>query len=297
MGAFTISSTLNLSNPRPSYTETRRVTMASKTTLDSSGFSSVVSASNFKQPGQLLETFSRTTPLGTMCCRSLSVVPVNRSVLDVFDVTMNADTDYQWLVPKAGTGSRQYVLPVTTEFEANEREAELWRREYTVQPEKNKNDTTTDIGGNSTTTGGKPLIQKVKVIDVRVSFMIDTANGPANLIAVYDTISNVKNKWNSAQFLYWPANQVFCTGAQITNVREEIYRITYSFRWDAWFDCVQEPKRDRQGTIYFDSGTDDPSDVYWRSDYRDSFDLNSIYNDSFDSTIAKEMAREGSFLA
>jgi len=297
MPAFTTASSLNLSNPRPSYTETRRVVMSSKQTLDSTGFNAVLAIANFKQPGQLLETFSMTTVLGTMRCRSLNVVPVNRTSLDVFDVTMNADTDYQWLVPKAGFGGRQYVLPVTTEFEANEREAELWRRQYTINPAFNKNDTTTDIGGTSTTTGGKPMIQKVKVIDVRVSLLIDTANGPSNLIAVYDTISSVKNKWNSANFLYWSPNQVFCTNASITNMREEIYRITYSFRWDAWYDCVQEPRRDRQGSIFFDTGTDDPSDVFWRSDYRESADLNQIYNDTFDSTVTKEMAREGSFIA
>lgn len=297
MPAFTISSSLNLSNPRPSYTETRRVVMSSKQTLDSAGFNQVLAIANFKQPGQLLETFSVTNVLGTMRCRSLNVVPLSRTALDVFDVTMMADTDYQWLVPKTGFGGRRYVLPVTTEFEANEREAEVWRRQYAQQPEYNKNDITTDIGGTSTTTGGKPMIQKVKVIDVRVSFMIDTANGPSNLIAVYDTISTVKNKWNSSNFLYWQPFQVFCTNAAITNVREEIYRITYSFRWDQWYDCVQEPRRDRQGSIFFDTATDDPADVYWRSDYRDVADLNAIYNDSFDSTIAKEMAREGSFIA
>jgi hypothetical protein len=232
-----------------------------------------------------------------MVVRGLTVTPVARQGLDLFDVTMNADTDYQWLTPKTGTGARAYVLPVTTEFEASEREAELWRREYTIDPAKNKNDITTDIGGTSTTTGGKPLIQKVKVIDIRISLVIDTANGPANLVAVYDTISSVKNKWNNATFLYFGADQVFCTGATITNIREEMYRVTYSFRWDAWFDCVQEPKRDRQGSIFFDANTDDPSDVYWRSDFRDSFDLNAIYNDTFDANIAKEMAREGSFLS
>jgi len=297
MPAFTISSSLTLSGMRPSYSETRRVTMGTKTTIDDAGIASVISASGFKSPGQMLETFSRSVPFGAMRCRSVSVAPIPSTTLEVFDVTMVADTDYQWATPKAGTGSRQYMLPISAEFEANEREAELWRRQYTVNPEKNKNDTTTDIGGTSTTTGGKPLIQKVKVIDVKVSMVIDTSNGPSNLIAVYDTVSSVKNKWNSAVFLHWQPNQVFCTNATVTQMRDEFYRVTYSFRWDAWYDCSQEPERDLSGFIQYQPSSDDPLKVCWRSDYRESYDLNAIFNDSFDATIAKDMAKKGSFLS
>lgn len=297
MGALTIANSLNVSNPRPSYTEVRRVTMGSKVTLDSAGYASVIAASQFKSPGELLGTFSRTALLGTMRCRTLSVSPVPTAGLGIFDVTMVADTDYQWLTPKAGAGSRQYVLSVSTEVEANEREVELWRSNYTIQPAKNKNDTGLDIGGTSTTSGGKPMIQKIKVTDIRISMVIDTANGPSNLVPVYDTISLVKNKWNSAAFLNWSADQVFCTNASVTQMREEFYRVTYSFRRDAWYDCTQEPERDLSGFILYSPSTDDPQTVCWRSDYRLSHDLNVIFNDCFDANIAKDMAKKGSFLS
>lgn len=296
MAAFTISSSLNLDNPRPSYTEVRRVTMAAKTNLDASGLASVITASGFNSPGQLLTAFSRTTVVGTMRVRRLSVQPVPNSTLDIFDVTMSADTDYQWLTPKAGTGSRQYVLSVASEWEHNEREVELWRTSYTTQPSANLNGNT-DIGGTSTTTGGKPITKRINVTDCKVTMIIDTSAGPSNIAQVRDTISLVKDKWNSANFVGFAPNTVFCTAANIVQMREEFYRVTYQFRRDEWFDCVQEPRRDIQGQIFFQSGTDDPSTVYWRSETRGTYDLNAIFNDTFDSTIAKDMAAKGSFLS
>lgn len=296
MAQFTIASSLNLDSPRPSYTETRRVTMPSKTQLTSAGFASVFAASSFPNTGQMLSTFSRTDLLGPMRVRRIGIQPVVGGSQEVFDVSMVADTEYQWMTPKAGTGSRQYILPVSAEFEANEREVELWRTGYTTQPSANLNGTT-DIGGASTTTGGKPVLTKVKVIDVKVSMVIDTSNGPSNLVSVYDTISTAKNKWNSAVFLHWQPNNVFCTNATVTQLREEFYRVTYMYRWDAWFDCVQEPNRDATGLIYFNSNTDDPTTVYWKSESRSTFDHNNIFSDCFDSTIAKDIAKKGSFLS
>lgn len=299
MAARATNTSFNIDANRSSYTATVRVVPSSKPdTTASAGYDTIiadaVATGDIKYPGVLLETFSRTSYLGPLRSRRITVVPVNpTNGATVFDVTMHADTDYFYA---GNAGTRQWILPVSTEFEVSDREIELWRTSYTTNPSANIN-STTDIGGTSTTTGGKPITFKAQQIDVKVSIVVDTENGPSNLISLYDRINTVKDKWNSASFLHWQSpNLVFCTGANITQVRDEFYRVTYHYRWDQLFDAVQEPERDRQGQIYFTAGTDDPRAVYWVSPYRATTDHNNIFNDAFDSTIAKKMAKEGWYI-
>jgi hypothetical protein len=137
---------------------------------------------------------------------------------------------------------------------------------------------------------------RVPTLDVRISLVHDVSNATAGtLVAIYDKISTVQGTWNSTPFLHWVQYDVFCTSANVAQIRDEYYRVTYNFRWDYWKDCAQIPEMDNDGRPKND-GAGRAKNVFWTGLARGSSDHNVIFNTLPDAVAAKQWAKEGSWL-
>jgi hypothetical protein len=250
-------------------------------------------------PMQLFGTFSTTTLLGPMRVRDAKVVTVPNSGGKIFDVAVTYNTEYTWaenVLAAEGNEIQKYILPVSTEWEAGERSVQAYRQyaaspAYTF-PAANLN-SSADIGGLKIDEGGKPVELRIPSTDFKVSLIVDTTQ--YQLVVLYDDVSSTRGKWNSTTFLHFNANSVYCIGASVSHIRDEFYRVTYSFKWDEWYDCTQECLRDGEGYVIGD-GASHAGTVYWRSQVRTTFDHNVIFNSQPDSTVAKQIAKEGCFV-
>lgn len=248
-------------------------------------------------PLKLLNTWSTTTLLGTMRLRQTQINPHMGGKGKIFDVTQQFDSMYRWTNIAAGGGTDQYVLPVSVAFEYAERPVQVWRNAtFTTSPSANAN-TSTDIGGTKVDRSGKPVEQTVNSVTFKLSLVVDcsgTISGQT-LTSLYDDIDTVRGKWNSATFLHWSANKLLCTAADVSHIRDEYYRASYSFLWDEWLLCDQKPNLDVDGYPIMDTNKQ-VKDVYWASRQRSTTDFNGIFDTQPNVTIAKQMAKEGSYL-
>jgi hypothetical protein len=112
---------------------------------------------------------------------------------------------------------------------------------------------------------------------------------------VIDAVSTVRGRWNDATFLWFSANSVYCTSANVSHIRDEYYRASFCFVWDQYFDCSQYPQVDNDGHIYGD-GSGHAKNVYWKSLKRSNATFGLIFNLCPDATVAAQMAKEGSYL-
>jgi hypothetical protein len=247
------------------------------------------------EPLDPLGTLSLTTVLGMMRIRSMQIMPVEPSVGKVFDAVITYGTEYMW-AEIGSPGTPQLTLPVEVSFAATERTVASYRnRTFTTQPSANLN-TTADIGGTAVDEEGRPVEGRVASTTFGLSLVFDVSQTGKTLVGLYDDLNSVRGRWNSASFLHWTANQVICTDADVTQIRDEFYRVTYRFRWDEWYDCEQTPLRDNDNVIKLNS-SGKASAVYWRSINRGTANFDSIVFDiAPDATLAKQMALEGSWL-
>ena len=125
---------------------------------------------------------------------------------------------------------------------------------------------------------------------------ISAVNSGTTLVSVFDKIGALEGKWNSASFPHFSgANWVYCESGNVAHVRDEYYRATFNLKWDLWYGCEQQPKTDVWGKASLDSNGAAQT-VTWKSLVRGSADLNQMFDLSSDATLAKQIAREGSFL-
>lgn len=239
--------------------------------------------------------WSSSSLLSAMRLRQYTITPVAGGQGKIFDVQCIYNTEYVWANISGGGGTDQLMLPVQVEFEAGERIAQLYRNSPTTTPSANLN-TAANIGGTSVDEQGKPVQIRIPTMDVRISMIIDSSNlsGGGTLTPLYDTIATAAGRWNSTTFLYWNANQVFCTTANLTHVRDEFYRASFVFRWDQWYDCEQIVQCDNDGYPFLLAGK--ASTVYWKSLVRGTFDHNTIFNASANAVLAKQVCKEGCYL-
>jgi hypothetical protein len=229
--------------------------------------------------------------------RSWKTQPVQQSESKVWDVSAVYSSQYTWA---KATGLDMLVLPVEVNMEAGERMVQAWRTSSTPSsfgiPPYYIYGKSYDIGGDKIDEAGKPATVRVPTMDVRISLIQDVSNTSAGtLVTVYDKINTVQGKWNSLAFLHWGAYEVFCTSATVSHIRDEYYRITYNFRWDYWWDCVQIPEMDNDGHPKGD-GTGHALNVFWQGLKRGTADHNIIFNTAPDPAVAKQMALEGCYL-
>lgn len=246
------------------------------------------------EPLDLFGTFSTTTVLGTMRIRSMQIVPVEPTVGKVFDAVITYGTEYMWAEITGGTPG--LTLPVEVSFGATERTVAVYRNKtFGTNPSANLN-STADIGGTSVDEEGRPVEGRISSTNFSVSLVFDVSQTGKSLVGVYDDIDLCRGKWNSSSFLHWTANQVICTDADVSHIRDEFYRVTYRFRWDEWFDCEQMPLRDNDNVVKLNS-SGKATTVYWRSINRSTANHNNIIFDiAPDATLARQMALEGSWL-
>jgi len=239
------------------------------------------------------KTWGTTTLNGTLRLRKYDIVPVAGGKSRVFDVKASYDTEYYWA---KATGLSKLLLPVEVEMEAGERTMQVWRNpSFTTQPAANLN-TTADIGGTKVDEAGKPIEARVPTMSLRISLVHDVSNtSTGTLVSIYDKISTVRGTWNTSTFLHWSANEVFCTSANVSHIRDEYYRATYVFVWDRFYDCTQLPQMDNEGHVYGD-GSSHAKNVYWKSLNRSTSNHNIIFNTLPDATAAAQIALEGSYL-
>lgn len=225
--------------------------------------------------------------------RKYDISPVPGGKSRVFDVSATYDSEYFYA---KATGLAKLILPVEVEMEAGERTMQVWRNaSFGTSPTANLN-STSDIGGTKVDEAGKPIECRVPTISVRISLIHDISNTTTGtLVGVYDKISTIRGTWNSASFLHWGSNEVFCTSANVSHVRDEYYRVSYVFVWDRFYDCSQLPQMDNEGHMYGD-GSGHAKTVYWKSLNRSTADHNIIFNTLPDAAVAKQIALEGSYL-
>lgn len=248
-------------------------------------------------PLKLLNAWSTTTLMGTMRLRQTQVVPHMGGKGKIFDVTQQFDTMYRWTNVAAGGGTDQYVLPITVAYEYGERPVQVYRNQtFGTQPSANAN-TTSDIGGSAVDRSGKPVESSVNSVTLKISLIVDTSGtiSGQTLTSLYDDIDTIRGKWNNATFLNWSSNQLLCTAADVSPIRDEYYRASYSFLWDEWKLCDQKPNLDIDGFPAMNTNRQ-VKDVYWASRQRGSTDFNGIFDTQPNTTIAKQMAKEGSYL-
>lgn len=242
-------------------------------------------------------THSVTGFLTTLRLRQYTITPVVGGESKIFDVQGVYSSEYGWANISGGGGTDKLVLPVTIEMEANERTVNVWRVASSPSafalPPLAIYGKSYDIGGTKVDEAGKPIEIRVPTMDVRVSMLVDTHKN--TLGVVYDKINTIQGRWNNDTFLWWSASEVFCTSANAAPVRDEIYRVSFNIRWDYWKDCVQIPEMDNDGGVLGD-GAGKAKNVFWSGPGRGTVAFSTIWSLSADSTLAAQMAKEGSWL-
>jgi hypothetical protein len=251
------------------------------------------------EPGDVFpgQTFSTSSLLTTCRLRSFQITPVLGSKGYVFDVVANYSSEYTWANISGGGGSDKLIEPITVDMEAGERTVQAWRVSGSTGfalPPSYIYGKSYDIGGEAIDDVGKPTQVRVPTQDVRITIMNDCSR--ATLVAIYDKINTVQGCWNNAIFLHWAPYEVFCTSANVSHVRDEWYRITYNFRWDLWKDCNQVPEYDTNGKPKIDGPGKKAKYVFWTGLKRNSINHNLIFDTCTDSTLAKQYAKEGTYL-
>ena len=253
----------------------------------------------FGNPMSYLISPTLTDVVGKMRLRTASVQPVPASMGKVFDCSGRYDQMYTWVEGGSKGYTGQLILPIEVTIDGTPRQVTMYRSANTsgafgTAPAANLN-STTDIGGDKIDEAGKPVQGLIPALNVRISLVIDSSSSAMDLVSVGDTLHNVQNKWNDGVFLWWTDKQVVCDSAQLAPIRDEYYRVTYSFRWDAWFNCEQVPKYDCWGKHKIDdNGKAD--EVYWRSLKRSTWNMETIFNGQPNTTIAKDIAKRGTWL-
>ena len=243
----------------------------------------------------LAAAWSSSDLLSAMRLRQYTVTPVAGGQGKIFDVQCIYNTEYVWANINGGGGSDQLMLPVQVEFEAGERIAQLYRNSPTTSPSANLN-TAANIGGTSVDEQGKPVQIRIPTMDVKISLIVDVSNLAltSTLVTAYDKISTIAGTWNSTTFLHWSANEVFCTSANLTHVRDEFYRASFAFRWDKWYDCEQIVQCDNDGYPFLIAGK--ATTVYWKSLVRGTSNHNLLFDLAPNTTLATQVAKEGCYL-
>jgi hypothetical protein len=275
----------------PAYLVTKRVSSTSVLDLaKSTDLASVID----KDPGELLTTASDSTRTGRMRLRSADVRHVPGSNGLVVDVSYRFDSMYTWCDTGSSGRPASLALPVVVDFDSTPRSVTMYRTSsggYTTNPSANLN-TSTDIGGTKVDYGTRPLSAQIRQATVRISLVIDTTRH--SLVAVYDRVSSIQNTWNSATFLHWTANTVYCETANLTPIRDEYYRASYVFKWDQWLRCEQVPKVDIQGRPSLDSNGSSAT-VTWKSLYVGTYNHSLIFQEQPDADLAEQIALRGCF--
>ena len=241
------------------------------------------------EPHQAFNVFGSLTYLAPLRLRQTRVVPVPGTKGLYFDAVQVYDTAYRWHLL-----NDRYVLPVEVSWVATERQVQVYRnRTFGTNPAANLN-VTSDIGGTKVDTGGKPFDGVVSQTRLKINLLVDTSQ--SQLTVTYDNVDSIRGKWNSSAFLHWPSQSVYCSSADVSHVRDEFYRTSYEFVWDEWFMCEQVPERDSDGYPILNVDAQ-VKDVYWKSLQRQTFNVDGvIFGQQPSATIAREIAKEGSFL-
>jgi hypothetical protein len=247
-------------------------------------------------------TLSDGNRYGRLRLRNISAIPLAATAGKLVDLQLRYDSMYVWaeIASDDPPTTAQLALPVEVDFDATPRAVTMYRSPasgvFTTNPSADLN-TTTDIGGTKVDYASKPVQAVIPSITVRVSLVLDVsrASPGMTLVSLYDRVSSHQGRWNSAAFLHWNANQVYCESASVAPIRDEFYRATYIFRWDRWYGCEQVPKTDVNGRAAVDSSGQSTT-VTWKSFVRGSIDHNAIFNDQPNPTLSAQWAKEGSWL-
>lgn len=277
------------------YVVTKRLVSTTSRDMASQNDLKALREAALGDPLEPLTTFSTSSVAGTMRVRNFQLTPVQPSEGKVFDAQITYGTEYMWA--KVGSpGTPALILPVEVTFAASERTVAVYRNpSFTTNPSANLN-SSTDIGGTSVDEEGRPVEGRIASNTLGISLVFDVSQTGKTLVGAYDDISTVRGKWNSASFLHWGANQVYCADADVTPIRDEFYRVTYRLVWDEWFGCEQMPSRDNDNIIKINS-SGKAATVYWRSISRSTINMdNIIFDIAPNATIARQIALEGSWL-
>jgi hypothetical protein len=275
------------------YTVVRRVTMDGSVDVEDATQMALVLGAFGAPLSSLRATMVLTERMGMMRLRTVSATPVPNTESSVFDVTARYDQLYTW---NKATSLEKLQLPVEVDFDATPRSVLMYRSpSFTTQPAADLN-TTSDIGGTKVDYAGKPIQALIPQMTVRVSMVFDSTNSSSGtLVSVYDKINTLSGKWNSATFLHWAANQVYCESGSVSHIRDEYFRATFNLRWDLWYGCEQQPQTDIWGKPALDSNGA-ANAVTWKTLVRGSANLSNMFSLSSDSTVAAQIAKEGCFL-
>jgi hypothetical protein len=284
---------LNAGGAGSSFTVTKRLVSDKPIDLKVAADVADLKTAAFGDPLDPLVAVTNASDVGRMRLRTTSIVPVPGSASKVFDVVGKYDQLYTWMDISGGTAA--LALPVEVEFDATPRSVIMYRTgTFTTSPTADLN-TTTDIGGTKVDYASKPVPALIPQMRVRVSLILDVGTTGMTLVSAYDRIATATGKWNGSSFLHWSANTVYLETASVSAIRDEYYRCTYNFVWDFWKACEQVPKTDVNGRAAVDSNGS-ANTVTWKSQVRGTYDHNLIFNDQPNSTLAKQIALEGSFL-
>jgi hypothetical protein len=249
-----------------------------------------------------LSTPTDASRYGRLRLRSINAVPLPATNGKIVDLQLRWDSMYVWaeIALDEPPTTSQLALPVEVDWDATPRSVTMYRSPisgaFTTPPSADLI-TTTDIGGTKVDYASKPLQAIIPAITVRISLVLDVsrASPGMTLVSLYDRVSSHQGRWNSAAFLHWNANEVYCESASVSPIRDEFYRATYLFKWDRWYGCEQVPKTDVNGRAAVDSNGAS-NVVTWKSFARGTVNHNSIFNDQPNPTLSTQWAKEGSWL-
>lgn len=278
-----------------SFTVTKRLVSDDALDMTDATDLAAIKAAAFGDPLDALVTLTDSNPVGRHRLRQTNVVPVAGSGAKVFDCVGKFDSLYTWVKWNDGASDQaQLALPVEIELDSTPRSVVMYRTgSFTTSPSANLT-TTSDIGGTKVDYASKPVPAQIPQMRTKVSLIFDCGRSGSTLVSAYDRIASITGTWNSATFLHWSANTVFCESANISHVRDEIYRTTYIFVWDQWYSCDQIPKTDVWGKYSVDANGS-ASTVTWKSQYRSTYDHNNIFSDQPVPNLAKWWARKGTW--
>lgn len=243
-------------------------------------------------------TLSDTSRYGRLRLRNINAVPLPATNGKIVDMQLRFDSMYVWAeIVGEGTVS-QLALPVEVEFDSTPRAVTMYRSGATFgTPPTADLNTTADIGGTKVDYASKPVQAFIPATTVRFSLILDVSRTSPGmtLVSLYDRVVSAAGRWNASTFLHWSALEVYCESAALSPIRDEFYRASYVFKWDKWLGCEQVPKTDVNGRAAVDSNGSS-NVVTWKSFVRGSYNMNLIFQDQPNATLATQWAKEGSWL-
>jgi len=163
-------------------------------------------------------------------------------------------------------------LPVSVEYHASSRAANIWRNGWTVPPPVAA-DVSLDVGGTLFSGGKEGLAVQVPQVRLRLRLVQDSF--VTGMSAQYALLTPYVNTRNSDVFMDFPIGSLVCEGINMLHLQGEFYEIVVDYLYDANNHHEQVATLDPTGSVKVTGS--DVSEVLWKRITMDTTAFNDIF--------------------